>query len=486
MSTSVAIQLDRNKISRDKDYEGHLMVSISSKDENFKRTPVQAILVVDVSGSMAGEKIQSVRQTANKIVENLTSQDEIAIVTFTDVTEVILPRQKVTSKESIYAAISRIKDHGSTNLSAGILTGLNQIGGDFSGVKRIMVLTDGQANAGVISTEGLIDIVAKRDKACTMSFFGYGTDCNNDLLASLAKAGEGNHYFIETSNDIANLFAKELGGIVSCKAQSIEVLVKPNKGGEVIEVLNDYTVEQHGINALVKAEDIYVNETKHILLKIKVSKPDGKIKDRAFSVAHVEVSYDDIDAKKRVTSTHNVKVEFVKDADADVKAILAVTEQVAILTAAKAQIAASKAAQAGDFKLAKQFFTSGSLSLAEAAADGSMLAMNAQTYYAASADVVDQKTYSLNSSVSMSNSAKSATRGRATTKGLSSLYLSKQQDEMVNNFSEPETLDGNTIVPGLAAPSLPTPIKIISNIVPAVPVIPVEEPKGFSKKRSRN
>ena len=52
---TVSAQLDRTKIDRTKGYEGHAMVTIAAEDKDFERTPVDVVLVLDVSGSMGGQ-----------------------------------------------------------------------------------------------------------------------------------------------------------------------------------------------------------------------------------------------------------------------------------------------------------------------------------------------------------------------------------------------------------------------------------------------
>jgi len=345
---AVAAQLDRRKVDRAGDYEGHLMVSIEGSDADFKRTPLCTVLVVDVSGSMGGEKLRLLKETASKIAKNLTDTDEIAIVAFASHVETVLERTSAANKEKVLAAISRLRATTMTNMSGGFMQGLRQVNEKFKGVKRIMLLTDGMANEGIKDHEELVGMVKGRDSSGTLSTFGFGTDCDQELLADMAKAGGGNYYFISEA-DIKNVFARELGGMLSCIGQNIEVRIRPNKGGEVLEVLNDFTVDDSDGVAVVNAEDLFAGETKHVLVRLRVARPDGKPKARPFSVAHVEVSWDSVKSKKHEKLELNPKVTFVKEKDADEEPVLEVAEQVALIEAANAQIAAVEAAERGDF-----------------------------------------------------------------------------------------------------------------------------------------
>lgn len=345
---AVAAQLDRRRVDRAGDYEGHLMVSIEGSDADFKRTPLCTVLVVDVSGSMGGEKIRLLKETASKIAKNLTDADEIAIVAFASHVETVLERTSAADREKVLAAISRLRATTMTNMSGGFTQGLKQVNEKFKGVKRIMLLTDGQANEGIQGHGELVAMVKGRDSSGTLSTFGFGTDCDQELLADMAKAGGGNYYFINEA-DIKAVFARELGGMLSCIAQNVEVRIRPNRGGEVLEVLNDFTVEDRDGTAVVNAEDLFAGETKHVLVRLRVARPDGKPKARPFSVAHVEVSWDGVKSKKHEKLELNPKVTFVKEKDADGEPVLEVAEQVALIEAANAQIAAVEAAERGDF-----------------------------------------------------------------------------------------------------------------------------------------
>lgn len=465
MTISISSQFDRSKVSKDKDYEGHLMVSIEARDPEFKRQPVSIALCLDVSGSMAwpchsGEsKIDALKEVARKIVENLTDKDELAIVLYTDNVTTLVQRDYVTNKEALYKKIAQLQPQRSTNMSGGMLQAYHQlaavaVGAGEKKVQRLMLLTDGLANVGISDRDGLIDLVKNQDSSATLSTFAFGTDADAELLADLAKAGGGNHYFIQSATDIKDVFARELGGIISCLAQNIEVRVKP-ENAEILEVLNDFTVEDDKGTSVIKAEDVYVDETKHVLVKLKVAKPNGKPKNREFTIARVSVTYDDIKTSKKESWESNVKVKFVKDADADKEAVLAVAEQVAVLTAAAAQVKAVQLADAGDFVGAREEMTSGGIRLGDAAARGSAVAMSAQVCYMADEHQITPDNYSRSIGAQIFSSARGATRMRSTSKkGLSAGLSNKMQNIMVSNFQKGSQTDAepDQNVGGMVAP----------------------------------
>lgn len=472
MSVCIETQFDRNKISKDEDYEGHLMVTVEAEDRDFERTPLCIALVLDTSGSMCGQvasgqtKIGAVKDVAAQLVRNLTSKDRLSIVKYDSHVETLLPMGRAGDKEKALAAIERLEPGSCTNLSGGLLEGLAQIDEKFEGVRRVMLLTDGLANQGVSDNAGLLKLVKGRDSKASISTFGFGTNADQELLASMAKEGSGNYYFIEDTRDCKSVFARELGGIASCVAQNIELLVTPNKNNEVLSVLNDFDVEdaKEG-RALIKADDIYVGETKHVLVKMKVGKPDGSPKDRPFSVAHVKVRYDLVgEGAVREERELNPKVTFVKAEDADKDPVLEVAEQVGILEAAKAQAEAVRMANVGNFAGAQNALRSAGVVLQSLGSRGSQRSIKAKKLFDASIDNFKVGKYTADYGAAKMSDSEGTLKYRATTDvegGMSNLYENKSMKDMGQKFND---------APG-QTPEANAPKK-------------EEEPKsGFSKKR---
>lgn len=492
MSITTSVLFDRSKLDKSSDYEGHLMVSIEAKDPDFERKPVSIALCLDVSGSMAWStqsgqsKIEALKETARKIVENLTSQDELAIIAYSESADLVYSLKKVESKEAAKAVIDNLTPLYSTNMSGGLLAAYDQLRSDTDKVQRVMLLTDGLPNVGVCGSKELVKLIKGTDSKATLSTFAFGTDADCELLAEMAQAGGGNHYFIKDGRDIRDVFARELGGIISCVAQNIEVVIEPNKDNTVLEVLNDYTVEDDAGKAVIKAEDVYVDETKHVLVKMKVGKPNGKPKSRAFSIGKVKVSYDDLKLGKKVTEDFNPKVTFVKAEDADKEPALAVAEQVAIVEAASKQEAAVKMANVGDFAGAQAQLDMGMGLLRSAGDRGSKRCQLIGASYKSDQGNFNQADYDMHWGAKIQTSAMGAKKMRGTASvGMAACYTSSAQDDMVKNFmpteGEPEvTFDPNP-TPNTAVPPV---------VIPAFTVIKDKEgetdSKSFAKRRSRN
>lgn len=106
-------------------------------------------------------------------------------------------------------------------------------------VRSIFLLTDGLANEGVTDAAQLERMLTKmldhsvRPRIFT---FGFGADHNPAFLETLANAGNGSYYFIESEERIPTAFADALGGLMSVVLQNIEVVLTPLNGCTIRKV----------------------------------------------------------------------------------------------------------------------------------------------------------------------------------------------------------------------------------------------------------
>ena len=109
-----------------KDTEIHLMCQITAPDDDIIRSPVSICAVIDRSGSMK-DNMELMRLTLNFMVDQLRADDQLALVTFDH--EVSIEFELTTmnegGKEKVRKIIESITERGHTNLSGGLLAGLN-------------------------------------------------------------------------------------------------------------------------------------------------------------------------------------------------------------------------------------------------------------------------------------------------------------------------------------------------------------------------
>ncbi len=110
------------------------------------RMPMNVVLILDQSGSMRGEKIQTLRETVKTIIDQLTPLDILSIVLFETTTHVLIPAQPVQDKTELKKAVDQIVEGGGTVLAPALREAHQQVSSYLSSdhANRAVLLTDGE------------------------------------------------------------------------------------------------------------------------------------------------------------------------------------------------------------------------------------------------------------------------------------------------------------------------------------------------------
>lgn len=355
-------KLAKEQYAFSKDSETHLLIELSAPrvEINEKRTPICLVPVLDVSGSMAGRKIDYVRKACRKLMDHLAPGDYAGVVAFDSDIYEVAPIREITQdqKENIKTKISKLKAGSCTNLSGGLAKALEWVNAmdlPSNTIMRVILFTDGHANTGVVGRQ-LLEFSMELRQRATISAFGFGSGCDQELLADISAKNDGNYAFINSADDAMYAFGQELGGLMTTYGQDIAVTIKPDKNNQVLEILNDEDVVDDNGNIVVKLRDILGEEKKWIVAKVKlneVSKPFP----RKLASFNVMVEFTDRDGKKQKIEEFPIKVKFCKPCDESINEDPEVVKQRDRLLAAKAQEKAEQYARVGNYQLASETMT---------------------------------------------------------------------------------------------------------------------------------
>jgi len=318
--------------------------------ESAKRRTMNVGLVIDRSGSMAGDKMRYTKQAAEMLVNNLSAQDILSVVQYDDRIEVLLPPEYVTRKDVVKRAIQRLEARGSTNLSGGWLEGCRQVDSRRTDdlTNRVMLISDGQANQGIVDIDKLKVLAAEKAKlGITTTTMGLGKDYNEDLMTAIAQAGNGAYYFIESPESIPAIFQEELNGLLGVVAQNITAQVQTVVNGvRFIGQMNDYPSEQIPQGHLIRLGDAYADEVKAMVLEFDLP----AVAEAGQPVlATIILRWDDlINIGMAREITLEVKVTYIGDVTTPQKENQGVTEVALLLEAARAREEAIRQADRGD------------------------------------------------------------------------------------------------------------------------------------------
>ncbi|PKM81353.1 MAG: hypothetical protein CVU89_10095 [Firmicutes bacterium HGW-Firmicutes-14] len=180
--------------------EGNRNFSIKESDlavfRRKSKTPVDICMVVDLSGSMRGDKFNAVQWTAEYLI--LTTRDRVALVTFQERdARVTVPFTR--SYASLHKGLLTLQPEGLTPLAQGLRTASDLIRKSRPKNPLLALITDGRPNVPLFTTDPVADAV----KVCTgfpgnkIRFIIIGIDPSEEFIPHLAKAGGGNYYLVD-------------------------------------------------------------------------------------------------------------------------------------------------------------------------------------------------------------------------------------------------------------------------------------------------
>jgi len=197
--------------------------------------PKTAVIVVDRSGSMAGQKIEQARQAVKFFLGQLNPSDKFNVIAYDSDIEAFRPTLQHVTPETIKAAnafADNINAGGGTNIDEALKTALSMLTDD----KRpsyVLFLTDGVPTVGERSEKTIVAHARAANKVNAQIFdLGIGFDVNGRLLDRLSRAFNGQSAYVRPNEDIEIYVSALARTIGSPLLTNVDVKFEPEKPGE--------------------------------------------------------------------------------------------------------------------------------------------------------------------------------------------------------------------------------------------------------------
>lgn len=276
-----------------RDNETLLLLNVRATAEEIASTPapVNLSIVIDRSRSMEGQRLENALAAARGMIRRLRDGDTVSVVTYNTETEVVVPATLIDARtrDDLLFSLRSIEAQGHTCISCGIETGLATMG-TRAGVSRMLLLSDGEANAGIRDVPGILRLAEQaRGRDVAVSSIGVDVDYNERMMLAVAQGSNGRHYFVENEAGLPGIFDQELESLVRTVANRAEVELDLAPGVELLEVMDrGFTRDGNRVNVSLGA--FAQDETKTLLVRLRV--PRGQAGER--SVAAVRMRWDDL------------------------------------------------------------------------------------------------------------------------------------------------------------------------------------------------
>ena len=237
------------------------------------RPPMALSLVIDRSGSMAGDKIANARMAALNFISRLRDGDILSIYAYDDtVMNVFGPSVlEPASREMVTTRVNSLQPGGSTNIYGGLVAAqqaLSTAPGSHP-IRRTILISDGLANVGPSSPDEIGMIGARgTDMGIQITTIGVGMDYDERLMLTVAMRGAGRFYHLAEPGQMANILAQELDYMNRTVATGAVLEIVPVAGVQILGA-EGIEVRHQGNRVILPLGALYSRQRREVLLRVQ-------------------------------------------------------------------------------------------------------------------------------------------------------------------------------------------------------------------------
>lgn len=208
--------------------EGFALLTLSPPAIAPRETPRDITLVLDVSGSMSGKKIEQAREAGKQLLGTLSSRDRFRLIDFASDVRSFRDEPVFATRENIAAAeryLDRLRAEGSTNISGALEEALS-VPADNGRLPLVLFVTDGEPTVGERNPERIAAQAATERGRRRIFTFGVGADLNAALLERLAMEGRGTAHFVRPNESVERVVSVVASRLTNPVATDLRVRVE--------------------------------------------------------------------------------------------------------------------------------------------------------------------------------------------------------------------------------------------------------------------
>ena len=188
------------------------------------KAPPRVLMVVDTSGSMAGQPMTDAKQAISTFVAQAPDQVALGLLTFSTAPRLVVP--PTVDRARVLGAVAALQAQGETSLYDAVRAGLAALG--TAGDRRLVVLSDGGDTRSASTLEQALAATSRSGIA--VDAIGFNTEESvQDVLAQVAKTGGGRVHAAASTTDLTSALSSTVREYPT--ALSVRVLVPSDLRG---------------------------------------------------------------------------------------------------------------------------------------------------------------------------------------------------------------------------------------------------------------
>ena len=326
------------------------------------RAPLSLAIVIDTSGSMSGEKIESAKRSVTTLLRQMRDDDEVALVRYDNSHEVIQSLARVGAvRSSLIDRVSSLSASGGTNIPPALSQGLALLAdAGARRVRRVVLVSDGLDGGRTRS----VDIATSAsDSRTTISALGIGLDFDEGYMSAVANAGRGNFGFVQNASALARFLQRELEETANTVVESAHASIDLPPGARFVRAVGAQA-NVVGDSVELGIGSLFAGDERRVIIELAMDAEHGESMPLRANVSWQRVGGDRVSSKLAALEVTGERNEESVLASRDGRVYASAMSA----TASLRQIAAAEAYARGDSNQADQLLSQNMQALQVAAA----------------------------------------------------------------------------------------------------------------------